>query len=382
MEEQERRSSPRMTLDVPIKLEGSSVYLRDVSISGAQIECDRVLEIGSRADLSLNIPADYHRFFGEKRQIALQMDVKWCNPHPTIPDLYEAGGEITSIEDQSKRDLFSYLSFFCGPLDAADPSAAGNGPSQDSPVSLHDERIKILGRLAGGIAHDFNNHLMIILGRLQMLRMKDPPAELDRHALKAEKAAEDAAELVKRLQDFSHQTSPIPMGPVQLNAVVETSLSTVKTWAERHSKLSEVPYDFVIDFQRPLFCTGIAVDLQTAFICLLKNAMEAMPDGGEVRVTTRAEGAQAFVEITDQGPGLDPSVRDHVLEPFVTTRKGRTRGLGLTIAKGIVQRHCGRLEIADRAERGVRCTVCLETRSVSEPDARVYVEEALTEVST
>ncbi len=109
-----------MTLDVPIKLEGSSVYLRDVSISGAQIECDRVLEIGSRADLSLNIPADYHRFFGEKRQISLQMDVKWCNPHPTIPDLYEAGGEITSIEDQSKRDLFSYLSFFCGPLDVAD----------------------------------------------------------------------------------------------------------------------------------------------------------------------------------------------------------------------------------------------------------------------
>ena len=199
MEEQERRSSPRMTLDVPIKLEGSSVYLRDVSISGAQIECNRVLEIGSRADLSLNIPADYHRFFGERRQIALQMAVKWCTPHPTIPDLYQAGGEIKSIEDQSKRDLFSYLSFFCGPLDTVNSSAAGNGPSQDSAVSLHDERIKILGRLTGGIAHDFNNHLRIILGRLQMLRMKDPPAELDRHALKAEKAAEDAAELVKRL---------------------------------------------------------------------------------------------------------------------------------------------------------------------------------------
>ncbi len=247
MEEQERRSSPRMTLDIPIKLEGSSVHLRDVSISGAQIECDRVLEIGSKADLSLNIPSDYHRFFGERRQIALKMDVKWCTPHPTIPDLYQAGGEISFIEDQSKQDLFSYLSFFCGPLDAADPSAAGNGPSQDSPVSIHDEQIKILGQLSGGIAHDFNNHLMIILGRLQMLRMKAPSAELDRHALKAEKAAEDAAELVKRLQDFSHQASPIPMGPVQLNAVVEISLSTVKSWAERHPKLSEVPYDFVVD---------------------------------------------------------------------------------------------------------------------------------------
>ena len=92
-------------LDVPIKLEGNSVYLRDVSISGTQIECDRALEIGSRTNLSINIPADYHRFFGERKQIALQMDVKWCTPHPEIPDLYQAGGAITSIEDQSKQDL-------------------------------------------------------------------------------------------------------------------------------------------------------------------------------------------------------------------------------------------------------------------------------------
>ena len=105
-----------------------------------------------------------------------------------------------------------------------------------------------------------------------------------------------------------------------------------------------------------------------------------MPDGGEVRVTTRAEGAQAYVEITDQGPGLDPSVRDHVLEPFVTTRKGRSRGLGLTIARGIIQRHCGKLKIADRAERGVQCTVSLEARSISESDAQVHLVGALTEV--
>jgi signal transduction histidine kinase len=120
------------------------------------------------------------------------------------------------------------------------------------------------------------------------------------------------------------------------------------------------------------------VDLQTTFICLLKNALEDMSEGGEVRVTTRVDGTQAFVEIADQGPGLDASVRDHVLEPFVTTRKGRSRGLGLTIAKGIIQRHCGKLEITDRPEGGVICQVRLETRFAPKTVDRFHNEEALT----
>ncbi|MEE8109513.1 MAG: HAMP domain-containing sensor histidine kinase, partial [bacterium] len=241
------------------------------------------------------------------------------------------------------------------------PSRENSGFTDFVPT-VHEELIKALGQLAGGIAHDFNNHLMIILGRLQMIRMKGAPPDLDRHAEKADRAALDAAKLVDRLKELSMHPGSVPLGPVQLNAVVETALSNARAWAKGHPKLSEATYSFALALHRPLLCTGIAADLQNALICLLKNAMEAMPEGGQIRISTRPAGHDVVVEIEDDGPGLDPDVRERIFEPFVTTRKGRSRGLGLCIVYGIVRRHGGNITITEGPTGGVRCTLTLEAR--------------------
>lgn len=377
MNSTERRQSPRMTLDLPIELEGKCLRLRDVSISGVQIEADTSLAVGSLTEVSLPVPPEYRHIFDGRKQISLRLRVKWCCPQGDSRDLYRAGGPVEAITEQGRQDLHSYMSLVCGPLGEESASSGEGGASNGGGPLLYEERIKALGQLASGIAHDFNNHLMIILGRIQILRMQGAPPELDRHAAKAERAALEAAELVKRLQDLSLNTSPIPMGPVQLNALVEAAVANSQAWAGGHSELSKAVYTFHVDLYRPLLCRGIAADLQNALIGLIKNAMEAMPRGGNIWVFTRQEGGEAVVEITDNGPGLDPMVKEHLFEPFVTTRKGRSRGLGLTIAYGIVRRHNGTIEIQNAPKGGVRCTLRLEGRPVPKSDADSVPQDSL-----
>jgi signal transduction histidine kinase len=360
----DRREAPRMTLDVPIGLEGKNICLRDVSLSGLQIECDQALEVGSQTELSLTIPLEYRRLFGERERISLLVEIKWCTPDTDNPNLYRAGGVVTAISEQAKWDLFSYLSLFCGPIGDDNGTVENPKALNGAATKFHEDRINALGQLAGGIAHDFNNHLMIILGRLQMMRMKGAPPELDRHAEKAERAALDAAELVKRLQDFSLNSSPVPLGPVQLNAVMDNAIANARAWAKEHPDIPEDEYSFKTDLERPLVCTGVAADLQKALIYLFKNAMEAMPEGGEIRITTKSEGTDIIVKIEDNGPGLAEEVRGKVFEPFVTTRRGRSRGLGLSIVYGIIRRHGGEIEIKDGPNGGALCRIHLETRTI------------------
>ncbi|MBK9518035.1 MAG: HAMP domain-containing protein [Anaeromyxobacter sp.] len=91
---------------------------------------------------------------------------------------------------------------------------------------------------------------------------------------------------------------------------------------------------------------------------LVKNALEAMPDGGVLRFSARREDQEVHFEVADSGPGIDPALLPRIFEPYVTTKEGGT-GLGLAIAERIVQEHGGRLEVASRPGQGATFTIRL-----------------------
>lgn len=91
---------------------------------------------------------------------------------------------------------------------------------------------------------------------------------------------------------------------------------------------------------------------------LLANAVEAVPAGGEVGLTSRAEGAAIEIDVTDTGPGIPLDVRERVFEPFFTTRP-RGTGLGLAVARQIVEAHGGTIAVGDRPGGGARFTLRL-----------------------
>jgi two-component system NtrC family sensor kinase len=93
---------------------------------------------------------------------------------------------------------------------------------------------------------------------------------------------------------------------------------------------------------------------------ILANAAQAAPAGGEVTVTARAADGAVALAVADDGPGVQAEIRGRIFEPFFTTR-ARGTGLGLAVARQIVEAHGGRIEVGDREGGGARFTLTLPT---------------------
>jgi signal transduction histidine kinase len=107
----------------------------------------------------------------------------------------------------------------------------------------------------------------------------------------------------------------------------------------------------------PLMANAMA--LRQVLMNLVFNGVEAMPEGGLLTVRTWSDEVAMHVSVSDTGIGMDETLRARALEPFITTKGSRTRGLGLSVAQGIVTRHGGRLDITTLAGVGTSVVMSL-----------------------
>ncbi|HBA86258.1 MAG TPA: hypothetical protein DCZ95_19420 [Verrucomicrobia bacterium] len=224
------------------------------------------------------------------------------------------------------------------------------------------QKMEALGRLAGGIAHDFNNLLTTILGYSKLTLDQLPESDPLRADIEQiERASERAAELTRQLLMMSRKKSG-EVSRLDLNAMV------MEIERLLHRTLGE-------DIQVATFLDeelgSIQADagqLQQVFMNLAINARDAMPDGGILSFETRnvdlAEneilkmpglhpGPHVMVEIRDTGTGIPPDCREHIFEPFYTTKEeGKGTGLGLSTAYGIVRHFDGLIEFDTEMNKG------------------------------
>ena len=217
------------------------------------------------------------------------------------------------------------------------------------------QKMESVGVLAAGIAHDFNNLLTGMMGFVALTQMKlkkdDPAQEYLEQVLSA---ADRAASLTQGLLAFSRKQVNHPE-PVNLNQVVDNLRKLLSRLVP-----SKIQLQFEICSEKlPVVADSTQVDQVLAN--LVNNARDAMPDGGEITISTGAMeitdewidargygrvGAFAVVSVTDTGTGIDEATKAHVLEPFFTTKEvGKGSGLGLAIVYGIVKQHDGYVEI-------------------------------------
>jgi PAS domain S-box-containing protein len=202
------------------------------------------------------------------------------------------------------------------------------------------QRLDSLGLLAAGIAHDFNNLLSAIQGNISLARAGRADAADRLQA--AEDACARAAELSKRMLTFARGGAPARRAADVGAVLVEQAELATRGTAVR------VDLDLPADL-RPVHAdpTQLAQVVQN----LILNAVQAMPDGGDIRVSARNVAAGVQVEIADTGPGIAQEHLAHVFDPFFTTKTTGT-GLGLATAWSIVRRHGGSLEIATSSSAG------------------------------
>jgi len=231
--------------------------------------------------------------------------------------------------------------------------------------AIQSQKMESMGVLAGGIAHDFNNTLTAILGHTEVLRRR---IRSDEFGLRRIKTIEDAARrsglMVSKLLSFARKES-LELVPTDLNMVVlDTAELLGRACIDRNIavKVETEPHLPAV--------SGDSIHLEQVITNLTMNAMDAMPGGGTLTITTStmevrapssltrpflAPGRYAVLSVGDMGTGIPPEIRNRMFEPFFTTKPvGKGTGLGLAMVYGIVKSHQG--EVRVRSELGVGTT--------------------------
>ena len=225
---------------------------------------------------------------------------------------------------------------------------------------IQSEKLAVTGRLAAGLAHEINNPLQSVIGCLGLAQESMAAGEekdADELLRIATEELERAAGIVAQLRDLNRPAGSGKKEPADVNLLLEHVL--MLTREQCHRRGVEVVQDATVDLPSLV----LAPDrIQQAFLNLVLNAMEAMPDGGQLHVSTSRTGDPSGVSVSfaDTGPGIVPDALSHIFEPFYTT-KSEGLGLGLYITHNIVEEHGGRIEVQSLFGAGATFTVWLPT---------------------
>ncbi len=215
------------------------------------------------------------------------------------------------------------------------------------------QRLAELGKLASDMAHEVNNQIAVISTRAAVAKMrKNAPAEVEKDLSVIVSQCEQVKDIVKRLLMFSKPSRGDfkPQNPADaLHLVVQL----LEDQFRKHNVILETRIE-----------TGLPPvrmdekQMQEVYMNLLRNAFEAMPDGGTITVTAAPDGDTVRIDFDDQGTGISEADMARMFDPFFTTKENGT-GLGLSVCYGIVQAHKGDLKYRSRAGKGTTATLIL-----------------------
>ncbi len=231
----------------------------------------------------------------------------------------------------------------------------------------HADRLTAVGRLAAGLAHELGTPLNVVMGRARLIADAEVTGNEARdNAAIVAREAERMSVLIRRLLDFSRR-STLAQKPTDVASVV-------RHVAELLSSLARAS-DVEIEVAGGSSVTMLPADqeqLEQALVNLAMNGIQAMPKGGRLtfqlaRVSARApnavgsdERAWLKVSVEDEGSGIAPEIRDHIYDPFFTTKPvGEGTGLGLSIVHSVIEDHGGFIRVESEPGKGSRFHVHL-----------------------
>lgn len=214
------------------------------------------------------------------------------------------------------------------------------------------DKLHALGQLASGVAHNFNNILAAILGHAQLIKRETREESLRQRIEIIEHAALDGAQTVKRIQSFGAQQDVAISEAIDINQLLQDSTELTRArWCD-DAQARGLRFEVELDLKPLPVLRGSASELREVFVNIIFNALDAMPQGGRLRITTEARGAVVRASFIDNGIGMSREVREHIFEPFFTTKGATGTGLGLAVSYSIIERHGGYIEAHSNPGRG------------------------------
>jgi signal transduction histidine kinase len=213
------------------------------------------------------------------------------------------------------------------------------------------ERLATIGKIAGGVAHELRNPLNVIKTSAYYLSNTDspPPEKVKSHLQRIERQIGVADRVITALNDIARL--PVPeMKPIDVETFLREVIELNRPPANVRLHLDVNPKAFTI--------LGDRAQLQIVFGNLVRNAIDAMSEGGDLRIAARLADNQAEIGVQDTGTGISPDALPRILEPLYST-KAKGMGLGLSISDDIISRHQGTLAVESQLGAGSTFTVRL-----------------------
>lgn len=219
------------------------------------------------------------------------------------------------------------------------------------------DKLSALGTLSAGVAHEVKNPLHALTLNLHLLEKEisagpGPSAAAREYLAVLRSEIERIHRIVENFLRFSKPAIP-EIKPLDVNALLERVLSLVAFEAAEHRVTIETAFDASLPA-----VPGDEGQLSQVFLNLTMNALQAMPDGGTLAVSTRLDRACLHITVKDTGEGIQPDALPHVFDPYYTTRP-RGMGLGLAIAHRIVEGHRGTIDAETDVGKGTTMTIRL-----------------------
>lgn len=228
---------------------------------------------------------------------------------------------------------------------------------------FQSQKMESIGALAGGIAHDFNNILTAILGHAELLHEFCGLDDRAKQKVKViEGSARRAGQMVSKLLSFARKGN-FEVLPLNLNSVVKDTVELL----DRMMAKKAIELNLKIDDGLPSI-NGDSNQIEQVIMNLVVNAMDAMPGGGTISISTSTRvldreatlvhpllvpGRYAVLSISDTGAGIPEEIRDRIFDPFFTTKeRGKGTGLGLAMVYGIVKEHKGVINVRSVQGKG------------------------------
>jgi signal transduction histidine kinase len=215
---------------------------------------------------------------------------------------------------------------------------------------IRTEKLAAAGTLAAGVAHEVNNPLASISSLIQILQTRAAANDGDTQSAETREMLRlistqiaRITQVLRDMMDFA-RTRPPARAPLDVRHALEASIRL----ASFDKDFKRLTLNTRYDDSAPLVSADTD-QLQQVFLNLLLNARDAMPEGGDIQVSTtfNSNTHELLIEIADNGAGIAPEHRAHIFDPFFTTKPAGTgTGLGLAVCYGIITAHGGRIEVA------------------------------------
>ncbi len=202
-------------------------------------------------------------------------------------------------------------------------------------VREKEDRLSTIGQMIAGILHDFKTPFSVISGYVQLMADTDDADQRQEYADRVLQQFRELNQMTRELLKFARGDSKILLRNILVSQFVDELRELLQTEFDNH----DIDFDLHLDYRGEAHLDP--VKMKRAIINLARNAIEAMPDGGDVTLTVEQSGDDLRFVFEDTGQGIPPEIRGRLFESFVTRGKKEGTGIGLAVVKKIIDEHDG-----------------------------------------